>query len=105
MAPGLGPVITPEGLGKISIAVAIVIGCADEITPPTSGAWAFVKAIPHAALKLFPQAGHYVFFGTCTTVDRVVVRVGCSDPWGTKRDAVHAETISLALDFFTATLR
>jgi predicted dienelactone hydrolase len=105
MAPGLGPVFTPERLGKISIPVAIVIGIADEITPPTSGARALVKAIPHAALKLFPQAGHYVFFGTCTAVGRVVVRVGCSDPGGTDRDAVHAETIRLALDFFTATLR
>jgi predicted dienelactone hydrolase len=105
MAPGPGPVFTPKSLGKISIPVAIVTGSADEIAPPTSGAGDLVKAIPHATLKLFPQAGHYVFFGTCTAVGRAVVRVGCSDPGGTNRDAVHAETIRLALDFFTANLR
>lgn len=105
MAPGPGPVFTPQSLGKISIPVAIVTGIADEIAPPTSGARALVKAIPHATLKLFPQAGHYVFFGTCTTVGRLVARVGCSDPEGTNRDAVHAETIRLALDFFSTNLR
>ncbi|MBO0755935.1 MAG: alpha/beta hydrolase [Bradyrhizobiaceae bacterium] len=104
MAPGLAPLFTPESLGKISIPVAVVTGSADEIAPPTSAA-ALAKAIPNAMLKLFPQAGHYVFFGTCTTVGRVVVRVGCGDSDGTDRDAVHAETIKLALDFFSANLR
>jgi predicted dienelactone hydrolase len=105
MAPGPGPVFTPESLGKISIPVAIVTGSADEVAPPTSGAEVFAKTIPHATLKLFPQAGHYVFLGTCTTVGRVVVGVGCRDPEGTDRDAVHAETIRVALDFFSANLR
>jgi len=36
---------------------------------------------------------------------RVVLRAGCGDPDGTDRDAVHVETIRLALDFFTANLR
>jgi predicted dienelactone hydrolase len=68
MAPRPGPVFTPESLGNISIPVAIVTGRADDTAPPTSGAEALAKAIPHATLKLFPQAGHYVFWGTCTTV-------------------------------------
>jgi predicted dienelactone hydrolase len=105
MAPGLGPVFTPESLNKVSIPVAIVSGSADEITPPTSGAEALAKAIPHATLKLFPHAGHFVFFATCTTVGRVFIRAGCDDPDGTDRDAVHAETIRLAVDFFTTNLR
>lgn len=105
MAPGLGPIFTPESLGKISIPIAIVSGSADEITPPTSGAAALAKAIPHATLKLFPHAGHFVFVGTCTTVGRVFMRAGCFDPDGTNRDAVHAETIRLALDFFATNLR
>ncbi len=75
MAPGPGPIFTLESLGKISIPVAIVTGSADEITPPSSGANALAKAIPHATLKLFPYAGHFVFLGTCTRVGRVVLRV------------------------------
>jgi predicted dienelactone hydrolase len=105
MAPGLGPVFTPESLDKVSIPVAIVSGSADEVTPPTSGAEALAKAIPHATLKVFPQAGHFVFFGTCTVVGRVFLRAVCRDPDGTDRTAVHAETIRLALDFFSGNLR
>jgi predicted dienelactone hydrolase len=55
MAPGLGPVFTPDSLGKVSIPVAIVSGSADEITPPSSGAESLAKAIPHATLKFFPH--------------------------------------------------
>jgi predicted dienelactone hydrolase len=105
MAPGLGPVFTPESLDKVSIPVAIVSGSADEVTPPTSGAEALAKAIPHATLKVFPQAGHFVFFGTCTVVGRVFLRAVCRDPDGTDRTAVHTETIRLALDFFSGNLR
>src|SRR5215470_13716334 len=105
MAPGLGPVFTPESLGKVSIPVAIVSGSADEITPATSGAEALAKVIPHATLMLFPHAGHFVFFGTCTVVGRLFLRAGCGDPNDTDRNAVHAETIRLALDFFTGNLR
>jgi len=105
MAPGLGPVFTPESLGKISIPVAIVTGSVDESVPLASGAEALAKAIPDATLKLFPHADHYVFFGTCTAVGRVVLRVPCRNPDGTDRDAVHAETIRLALEFFSANLR
>jgi predicted dienelactone hydrolase len=105
MAPGLGPVFTPESLAKISIPVAIVTGSADEVVPPASSAEALGNTIPHTALKSFPHAGHFVFFGTCTAVGRLFIRAGCHDPDGADRDAVHADTIRLALDFFTENLR
>jgi predicted dienelactone hydrolase len=105
MAPGLVPMFTPESLGKISIPVAIVAGTADEIVSLAAHAEALARAIPHATLKLFPDAGHFVFFGTCTAVGRLFIRAVCGDPSGTDRDAVHAETIRLALDFFTLNLR
>jgi len=105
MAPGLGPIFTLESLGKISIPVGIVTGGADEITPPSSGAEALAKAIPHASLKIFPHASHFVFFGSCTWVGRVVLGAPCVDPDPTDRVAVQADTIRIALDFFTANLR
>jgi predicted dienelactone hydrolase len=101
----LGQAFTAQSLGKIPIPVAIVTGSADEVVPPASGAEALAMAIPHATLKLFPHAGHFVFFDTCTVVGRVVLRVPCGDADGADRDAVHAETIRLALDFFSANLR
>lgn len=105
MAPGPGPAFIPESLGKIPIPVAIVSGSADEVVPPASGAEALGKAIPHATLKLFPDAGHFVFVATCTAVGRVFIRAVCRDPDGIDRDAVHAATIRLALEFFAANLR
>jgi predicted dienelactone hydrolase len=105
LAPGPGPVFTPESLGKISIPVAIVAGSADEIVPVASAAEALAKAIPNATLKLFRNAGHDVFLDDCTVIGRMVFSDLCRDPDGTDRDAVHAETIRLALDFFTANLR
>jgi predicted dienelactone hydrolase len=105
MAPGLGPIFTAESLGKISMPVAIVTGSADEITPPGSGAEALAKVIPQVTLRLFPHAGHFVFWGSCTMVGRMVMRGPCGDPAGTDRDAIHAETIKLALEFFTDHLR
>ena len=105
MAPGLGPIFTLESLGKISIPVGIVTGGADEITPPSSGAEALAKAIPHASLKIFPHAGHYVFLGSCTWFGRVALGVPCVDPDLTDRVAVQADTIRIAVDFFTANLR
>lgn len=73
--------------------------------PPAASAEALAKAIPHASLKLFQHAGHFVFIDTCTVVGRVVLRGACRDPDGIDREAVHAETLRLALDFFTANLR
>jgi predicted dienelactone hydrolase len=105
MAPGLVQMFTPESLGEISIPVAIVSGTADEIIPPTFNAEILAKTIPHATLKLFPQAGHFVFVGTCTMVGRLFLRAACRDADGVDRDAIHAETTGLALDFFSANLR
>jgi predicted dienelactone hydrolase len=105
MAPGLAPLFTPESLDKIAIPVAIVAGDADEVVSPAANAVALAKAIPHATLKLFQHAGHYVFFDACTAAGRVTFPVPCVDPEGADRDAVHAETIRLAIDFFTASLR
>ena len=105
IAPGPGPILTPESLGQIAIPVAIVTGDADEIVPPAAAAETFAKAIPHATLKRFPHAGHFVFVDSCTMAGRIFFAAVCRDPDGADREAVHAETIALALDFFTANLR
>jgi predicted dienelactone hydrolase len=105
MAPGPGPILTPESLGQIAIPVAIVSGEADEIVPPAAAAETFAKAIPHATLKLFPHAGHFIFVDDCTMAGRIFFAAVCRDPDGADREAVHAETVALALDFFSANLR
>ncbi|MGJ5131494.1 MULTISPECIES: alpha/beta hydrolase family protein [unclassified Bradyrhizobium] len=105
MAPGPGPIFAPNSLEKISIPVAIVAGSADEIVPTPAAAETFARLIPHSTLKIFPKAGHFVFLDTCTLVGSVFFRSTCRDPDGADREAVHAETIRLAVDFFTTYLR
>ncbi len=105
MAPGPGPILTAESLGKISIPVAIVSGSADEIVPSFSAAESYARLIPHATLKLFQSAGHFAFVGTCTMIGRWILRTACHDPDGADREAVHAETARLAIEFFKANLR
>lgn len=105
MAPGPGHVFTAESLENISIPVAIVAGSADEVVPPAAAAETYAKAIPHATLKLFEHAGHFIFVRSCTFVGRVIFRDTCIDPDGSDRDVVHAETVKQALDFFTEHLR
>jgi predicted dienelactone hydrolase len=105
MAPGPGPVLVPESLGQIAIPVALVSGDADEVIPPAAAAEAFAKAIPHATLKLFPHAGHFVFVDSCTMLGRLFFSATCRDTDGVDRDAVHAETVALAVEFFSANLR
>jgi predicted dienelactone hydrolase len=66
------------------------------------------KAIPRAALMLFQHAAIsylFIFVGTCTLAGSMIFRAQCADPEGSDRDAVHAETARLAVDFFTANLR
>jgi predicted dienelactone hydrolase len=105
MAPGPGPIFIPESLGHIAIPVAIVAGSADEVAPPASGAEALARVIPQAALTSFAHAGHFVFFSTCTAAGRLFIRAACRDPDGVDREAIHTDTIRLALDFFNENLR
>jgi len=105
MAPGPGPVLTPESLGQIAIPVALVTGDADEVVPPAAAAETFAKAIPRATLKRFPRAGHFIFIDSCTMAGRIFFPAFCRDPDGVDRDSVHAETVALALEFFGANLR
>lgn len=105
MAPGPGPVFAPDSLEKISLPVSILAGSADEIIPTAAAAEAFARVIPQATLKIFPKAGHFIFLSTCTLVGSVLFRDTCRDPDGTDREAVHAETIKLAVGFFSTNLR
>ncbi|SKA38238.1 Predicted dienelactone hydrolase [Enhydrobacter aerosaccus] len=104
LAPGPGPIFTPDSLRKIQIPVAIVVGSADQVVPVASSAGPLAQAIPQATLKVFEGAGHFVFRGNCTLLGRWIFPTPCGDPEGVDRTVVHAETSGLALDFFGANL-
>jgi predicted dienelactone hydrolase len=103
IAPALGP--PAAGLVKISIPVVIVAGTADANVPIASSAEYFAANIPNAKLTTLPRVGHYAFLDTCTAQGRGMLPLLCDDGPGVNREAVHARTAGLALDFFRRSLR
>jgi predicted dienelactone hydrolase len=106
IAPGLGPAFRSASLEKISIPVAIVAGESDASVPVASGPKYFAANIPGAKLTIFPgDVGHYVFLDSCTDAGRKTLALLCTDGKGVDRDAIHAKTAALAVEFFSATLK
>jgi predicted dienelactone hydrolase len=100
MAPALGPAFPASGLARISIPVEIVAGTADANVPIASSAVYLATHIPNAKLQTFPGVGHYAFLDTCTDRGRGLLPLLCNDELGVNREAIHAETAALAVDFF-----
>jgi predicted dienelactone hydrolase len=105
MAPGLGPAITASSLETISIPVQIVAGESDQNVPIELNAKYFAAKIPGAKLHIFPgNVAHYVFVDSCSEIGRKTVPMLCIDAPGVNRDAIHADTVRRALQFFQVTL-
>jgi predicted dienelactone hydrolase len=105
MAPALGPAFRPASLQEIAMSVMIVAGEADKSVPIGSGARYLTANIPGAKLTILPgNVGHYVFLDTCTEVGRNKLKLLCTDGEGVDRDAIHAKTAALAVEFFTSGL-
>jgi predicted dienelactone hydrolase len=105
MAPGLGPILTPESLHKIAIPVGIVVGANDKVVT-TAPAHKLATFVPYAELTIFPgSVGHFVFFDVCTDVGHREEPEACVDAPGVDRAAVHRQTIDLAVAFFAAALK
>lgn len=106
MAPAGGPAFKPAGLARIAIPVEILAGDSDTNVPIASSAKYFATNIPGAKLHIFTGGvGHYVFLDSCPEFGRKTLPMICVDATGVDRDAIHAKTISLAVDFFAATLK
>jgi predicted dienelactone hydrolase len=106
IAPALGPAFRPASLARITIPVEIVAGANDTNVPIASSAQYFASNIPKAKLTILPGGvGHYVFLDTCTERGRNSLPMLCQDAPGVDRNAIHAKTASLALQFFASNLK
>lgn len=104
IAPALGSIFVPESLRRIAIPVEIVAGSADPIEPVAANAEYFAAHIPGSRLVLFPGAGHYTFFATCTALGKKTQPGLCNDPPGIDRHRAHERAARLALTFFSTHL-
>lgn len=101
MAPAIVQALPPEGLARMRLPVAIVLGAADPIAPPGTNGLVAAKAIPHAELKVLPDVGHYDFLSTCTAAG---VALGPLCKTKIPQDPTHQTAIDMALAFFGKTL-
>jgi predicted dienelactone hydrolase len=105
IAPPLGPAFPASSLQGISIPVQIVAGESDQNVPIALNAKYFAAQISGAKLHIFPgNVAHYAFLDSCTARGRKTVPMLCIDRQGVDRDAIHAETVRMAVQFFRVTL-
>ncbi len=101
IAPGMTQALVPQSLTKLEMPVAILLGDADAVVPPSTNGLAVAKAIPGAQLKVLPGVGHYDFLGTCTDAGKA------GSPLCTAtvpQDQTHKAATDMALAFFEKTL-
>jgi predicted dienelactone hydrolase len=101
IAPAIVQALPPEGLARIKVPVAIILGDADPVAPPATNGLVAAKAIPAAEVKVLPGVGHYDFLSACTPAGRAVVAV-CAVK--VSQDDSHLAAIDMALAFFRRTL-
>ncbi|WP_293898733.1 alpha/beta hydrolase [Phenylobacterium sp.] len=101
IAPAIVQALPPEGLARMKVPVAILLGDADSVAPPDTNGRVAAAAIPHAQLKELPGVGHYDFLGACTPAGVAVAPV-CKV--AVPQDLTHQTAIDMALAFFGETL-
>jgi predicted dienelactone hydrolase len=100
IAPANGAMVTSDSLASITVPVEIVAGSADTIEPVAANARYFAAHVPGSRLILFPGAGHYTFFATCTALGRKAQPALCEDAPGIDRARIHERAAALAVAFF-----
>ncbi len=101
IAPAVVQALPPEGLARVGVPVAIILGDADPVAPPATNGLVAAKAISQAGLKVLPGVGHYDFLSTCTAAGVAVLPI-CAIK--VPQDATHQAAIDMALAFFRRTL-
>jgi predicted dienelactone hydrolase len=105
MAPAIAQTFVPDSLKDVKVPVEIVVGAADTLAPPATNAEYLAKETNGKVTVLPGAVAHYTFLATCTDNGRREMSGLCTDAPGVDRDAVHDQTIDLAVNFFDRTLR
>ena len=101
IAPAIVQGLPPDGLRRMRVPVAIILGAADPVAPPSTNGLVAARLIPHAELKVLPGVGHYDFLATCTPAGVAALDI-CADK--VPQDPTHQAAVDMALAFFARTL-
>lgn len=104
IAPALGMAFDEAALGNITLPISLMAGDADVTVPIDTNVRRIAGLLPKADLLLVQGASHYTFLDTCLPGAIPHLPLLCQDNPGVNREAVHAQAILRALDFFRATL-
>ena len=105
IAPALGMALDAESLRGIALPVSLMAGDADVTVPVETNVRHIAGLVPNADVLLIPGASHYTFIDTCYPGAIPHLPLLCRDNAGVDRDAVHAQAVRRAVDFFGATLQ
>lgn len=97
MAPAIVQALPPEGLAKINVPVAIILGDADPVAPPQTNGLVAAREIPHADLKVLPGVGHYDFIALCAPAGTAILPA-CQIK--APQEPTHQAAIAMALALF-----
>jgi predicted dienelactone hydrolase len=105
IAPALGGGFTAADLRDVRVPVEIVVGSADQVTPPRTNALRYAKLLPDAKVDVLRgPIGHYTFLHECTDAGKAQLDI-CRDDATIDRARVHEDVASRALKFFRRVLR
>ncbi|MFM0736129.1 alpha/beta hydrolase [Paraburkholderia xenovorans] len=104
IAPALGEAFDTNSFSDVTIPISLVAGTADTTAPVNTNIHRIAALLPKADITLLPDAAHYTFLDTCLPETYERLATICKDASGVDREAIHAQTIGLARDFFAATL-
>jgi predicted dienelactone hydrolase len=104
MAPALGEAFDEHSFADVHIPVSLMAGSADRIAPVQTNIERIGTLLPAATVRMVPGAAHNTFLDTCLPEAVESAPMICKDGPGIDRNAVHAQAITQALTFFSATL-
>ncbi len=100
IAPALGMAFSAAELAQITIPVKLVAGDADVTVPVATNVMRYARLTATATMTLIPRAGHYTFLDECLPLGKSLLPQLCQDRPEVERNAVHRQTMELALKFF-----
>jgi predicted dienelactone hydrolase len=107
MSPAVGQTFPDkENFKDVSIPVYIVAAAKDQIAPLKTNAAHYAKMLRGSIYKtLGGEAGHYVFLNEAKEFLKQEASLFFVDPPGVDRKAIHDQTLHLALEHFSNTLK
>lgn len=105
IAPAVIQGIRFESLRALKKPVAIALGDADTVAPPSTNGELAASLIPGATIDVLPGVRHYDFLPLCGPGSSVLPAAYCAESPGVDRQAAHDRVIREAIAFFDKTLR